>query len=617
MNVTQQDVIKRIENKKYISFDIFETLLVRNVSTPEQVFDITENKLVRVNEKYTGFAEKRKKAASVAQKKSGKVETLFKEIYQEMDSDSDLQMNLELETEIEYLQANPFFDPILNYCKSMGKYVILTSDMYLSRENISRILRKNQIDYDALYLSSDIQKRKSSGQLFRYVIKDLNIAAKDIIHIGNNRKSDFFAPRLCGIDSIWYQYNPRYVKNINDSIAHTYIYNNKTKLDKQDWAKAGYTNFGPLLYGFSTWLHEKVIKEHIDQICFLARDGKIMMDAYSVLYDEPVTYVYASRRSLTVPMLTEACSFEDVCRIVPYVKREEKTCDFLHKIGIESTKLVKAAESLVGTLISRNDLFTEKGNALFELIETEMKENARNESEIAADYLSQIFTGKKVALVDIGWYGTMQNAIESFIHNKTDKCIQFKGYYIGYIQSVSHFYEGMDAEGYIFDDYRNRTGSNCIFGFNGLIESFFTTNHGSTKKYSLEDNTIKAILEDQEDIKEWLSDFQTGALMSVKELKSVLMGKKISADIAFSNLNKILLKPDAQDIETYGNIEFYDVYYEKLVNTEGLIKYFLNPKRFIFDYGKSNWKIGFLRKTIGISLLNYKKIYQFINKIKP
>lgn len=616
MPLTYNDIIERIKDKKYVSFDMFETIVVRNVTCPEHIFEIVEKEYAKKDSRYLNFSQRRQHAEQAAIRKSNKAEINLSDIYKELGEESKDFINAELSTEMNSIIANAFFTPVFEYCKATNKIVIIASDMYLDKAFIADMLKKVGINYDYLFVSSDIQKRKSTGSLFKHILKELDISRSDLVHIGNNRKSDFLIPRLLGIDAIHYKYNIFQFSNVTESLAEAKLYHSYIEEGEKSWYKEGYYNFGPLLYGFCTWLHKQFIDNNIDQICFLARDGKIVMDAYASIYGQGGTYIYASRRSLTVPMLTDVNGFKEICEVVPYIKRVERVKDLLHKVGVEDEELVKKAEELLGEYVSRSDLLGEKGCDLFKVIEHAMKTNARIESTNAVAYLKENLTGNNIALVDIGWYGTMQNAIEKFVHSEIDNTISFFGYYIGYIKSDKHYYPNMKAEGYVYDYQKDKKDTDVIFGFNGLIESFFTTNHGSTKRYQNRGGDIEVELEAEENIQKWLIDYQNGARQSVHDLNTTIKAKSISMNCAYCRLERLLTQPTIDDIDYYGGIEFYDVYYEKLINAKNLKKYIFSPKQFILDYGKSNWKIGFLKKVLNVPGINYQFLYKLINRIK-
>lgn len=97
-----------IESRNVISFDIFDTLLVMPYADPKDAVDHYEK--LKGADKFKGTL---------------KLESDFKKIILQPHSE-----NVEL----------------FNYAKSLGKKVIIVSDMYISSKNLTEILNKNGID---------------------------------------------------------------------------------------------------------------------------------------------------------------------------------------------------------------------------------------------------------------------------------------------------------------------------------------------------------------------------------------------------------------------------------------------------------------------------------------
>ncbi|MGN0145018.1 MAG: hypothetical protein ACI398_08545, partial [Clostridium sp.] len=157
-----------------------------------------------------------------------------------------------------------------------------------------------------------------------------------------------------------------------------------------------------------------------------------------------------------------------------------------------------------------------------------------------------------------------------------------------------------------------------IFGFNGLIESIFTADHGSVKKYKGMKENYVPILEQWEN-ENWsiVSEIHEGALNFVKGIKSYLdySNSLISKEAAFAGLNNLLINPSLNEVKSFQDIIFYDSYYKKLVNFRGRLFYMKNFKSMLDDFEVSNWKIGFLKKLITIDI-PIDKVYLFLMKLK-
>ena len=71
--------------------------------------------------------------------------------------------------------------------------------------------------------------------------------------------------------------------------------------------------------------------------------------------------------------------------------------------------------------------------------------------------------------------------------------------------------------------------------------------------------------------------------------------------------------PTLKEVNLLKNIMFNDTKNEQLIKNESLIYYIFNYKKFISDFYKSVWKMGFLKSTFKIPL-PYYKIYKFLKK---
>lgn len=616
-----KNVINKIRNYKYVSFDIFDTLILRNVLNPNDIFKIIQNK-VHINDFYT----KRINAEKEAVRKSLKEEITLEEIYSNITelksyNEKEYVMNLEKETEIKYSTFNPIFKEIIDYCRKNHMKIIIASDMYLDESTIKSILEKNGVEYDYLYLSSKIKLRKSRGKMYNYILKDLGISKNELVHIGDNKLSDYIIPKMMGIKSILYtKSNDKCscVNNIADNICFSFI-RNKIMPENNKYYNFGFKYLGMLIYGMCQWIHEEAELRNINSIYFIARDGFILKKAYDLIYkNEQTKYLYLSRRSLTVPMLRDVQSMKDILDRITYIKRKETMDTFMHKLGIDDESFIDELKNKYANEFKRNDLLTEQYEELFDDIKEQIKDNAQNEFDNCLGYLQNNIDDEKIIIVDLGWYGTIQKCLERILE-KTDKRYDITGCYLGVIPKKDSDYELRSAKGYIYD-YRdiNVYNQKLIFGFNGLIESIFTADHGSVKKYNgMKENYVPVLEQWENDNWSIISKIHEGALNFVKGIKNYLdyNGSSISSEAAFAGLNNLLTKPSLKDVQSFQDIIFYDSYYKKLVNFRGRLFYMKNFKTMLDDFGVSNWKIGFLKKLITIDI-PIDKVYLFLMKLK-
>ena len=616
-----EEIIQSIKGYKYVSFDMFDTLVLRNVSRPRDIFSIVDIKLRREGILVSDFPSKRIQAENEAIdcREKNTEEISINDIYSRFinisDEDRTRVQEIEKETEIQYCIANPIFSAVLEYCKENGVIVIIATDMYLDKATITTMLEKCGISYNYLYLSSERMCRKSRGSLFKCILQELGIKNSDIVHIGDNKKSDYLVPKMIGIKSVLYKgiYYPQ-KSSIVESVINALSVNN-TLSEKNVYWKEGYTSFGPLIWGFCQWLHKEVEKNRYDQIIFLSRDGYIIQRAYSQLYAEDNSiYAYFSRRSLTVPQLIKASSFKEIVDIVAYIKREETINTLLHKLGIEDEEFEQKLSIDFGSAIYREKLINNEYDGLYDLIIKRVKDNASVEASLLKRYMSQIFAGSRVAIVDIGWYGTMQYNLEKAIVSMGIDC-SIDGYYLGYL---GNRYLNINAKGYIFNsDGPSVTDKELLFGYNGLIETFFTANHGSVKNYKASGDSVEPVFEEWEK-ENWpsVSNIHDGAIAFLEKMKELdFSDVEISSEISWRKFGDLLLNPNTSQLNNFGQLLFFDTYVEPLNKYQGMKKYFINPKSMKNDLLQSNWKLGFL-KSMFKGIVKPEKLYKLLNRIK-
>lgn len=192
------DIPKSVDT---VSFDIFDTLIIRSLPNPAELF--------RQMEKENGipnFCEKRIAAERVARKKKRSREVTLAEIYccfRGVTKDEvDALCHRELEAELNVCVANEQLLPFYQECIK-DKRVILISDMYFPSEVMKQILDKcGIIGYEAILVSGEIGVSKRSKQLYRYVMKKYAIAPCSMVHVGNDFMADYLCAKRAGIQAI-------------------------------------------------------------------------------------------------------------------------------------------------------------------------------------------------------------------------------------------------------------------------------------------------------------------------------------------------------------------------------------------------------------------------------
>lgn len=617
------------ELKKYdiVSFDIFDTLIKRMVSSPYRVFDLVEkeyNKFYKSKE-IINFRKNRIECEKNCRKNSAEEEITLDNIYNELlkfYEEKELRKLKELEKNIEIniCKFNSEIKEIYKWCLANNKKIIITSDMYLDKKTIVKILNNNDIKYYKLYLSSDLLKTKRTGNIFEFILDDLKIDSKKLIHIGDNKKSDFYSPKKLGIKSLLWKNNNKYKEsdNLAKEIVECFLVNRITSHKNDIFEDIGYNEFGPLLMCYSKWLLNNLKLNKINKVFFLSRDGYIMKRAFDVINNNPTIeskYFYASRRSIIVPSLKDCGNINEILSRM-YISKHTKIKSILKKIGLDDTIDENFFLSNYGVNINEEitleNIYTnEKYNRMFNDLYKKIINNSKFEYDNFNKYRNKMGFFGKLAIVDIGWFGNMQNALEN-LQLDSDIC----GYYIG-IEPRKNYQSKYNMHGFLFETNRNYNIFLKEHNFNSIFEMLFLGHHGSVKRFNISCSDLVELYKYEYSDSKQENDIlklQNNAIEFVKDFYNSNLLDYIDGDLtwSFDYLCHRFLNPNLKTATVFGNFFFLDDENNCIAKPSRFSRY-INPANLVRDYKMSAWRIGFLKRLLKISL-PYYDINMFIRR---
>ena len=617
--------LQNINLKDYdvVSFDIFDTLIVRYVDKPENIFKIIEQKV----EDAINFKKNRINAEKIVRNKFEReitIEDIYKELgnFYKKELISSLK-KLEISLEIDFCTRREDVYGFFKKCIESNKKIIISSDMYLPLEVIKIILEKNNINgYMDLFLSSDTGVCKKDGKLFELIIKKLNIKPSKILHIGDNKNSDCTIPGKLGIKTLLIEkVNVKHIKrwflkeNINSKIIDRFVYFNLQNKKESYTYKIGYKTFGIILYGFSLWLKEELERQKIKKVYFLSRDGWILQKAFNIINfnnkDINDYYLYASRRSLLVPCLHLCKNFAEVKELLN-LKSKLTIKSYLNKLGIDF--YLDNIEDGVEKVIDEKEQ-----RVLFEKLKGIVVENSEKEYKAITEYLKKKDFNGKLAIVDIGWFGNMQNALYMLTGNE-----EIFGYYVGTRKNENlDKLEFMKRKGYLFN---NKINDNYwyVAAMNSLFETFFLANHGSVKRFNLNKNNDIKIescgyeYKNNAEKEYLIRDFQRGALDFVKDARKNNIGEWVKLEQSFicNNLVNTFLYPNKKIAKIFGDLPFLDNLYGYIAKPNNASFYLNTPQEIISDFKKCQWKVCFISRLFRLYKFVWFDLYYIYKKIK-
>lgn len=294
-------ILSKVKGYKYVSFDVYDTLIVRPYVRPKDLF-----RHIEMEFDVPGFAEARVTAETLS-RSSESGETSFHRIY---DTIPDRYKHLK-KTELIF-ETRAYCPPDIRECfeeLTRTHTVILISDMYLPKGIIEGVLAVCGIrGYDRLYVSCDHNCNKGTGELFRKVLSDYDIEPNELVHFGDNYFSDFRTPAKLGIKAhhctrpiqgyfrrnplIWryYKHDPCLERSLLVGLDHILSYQARGDF----WYDISRRFGGPLAMDYVNFIEENRRKD--DSMMFVARDGYNLKRIFDMRNpSERSEYVYAPR----------------------------------------------------------------------------------------------------------------------------------------------------------------------------------------------------------------------------------------------------------------------------------------------------------------------------------
>lgn len=484
-----------------VSFDIFDTLILRNINEPTHIFMIVGNKLGIFNfSKWRILAEKevREKNYLNYGNRECTLEQIYKRVSYWTGIDAEYGANVEFETELDFCMANPYMKQVYQIVKTMKKKIYATSNMYLTKDRMKILLEKCGYDFfDNILISCDYHCSKASGSLFQ--ILKYEAKSKNIVHVGDNRKTDICGAKIAKIDAKYYQacrdkgkeYRSRGFSSLIGAAYYATVNNclhNGTSpcLDFNELWEFGYVYGGMTALGYVNWIHEKAVKEDKDLVVFLARDGALLKEIYDMVYtDIPSVYLLWSRIA-AMKNVQVGTRNQILDRVLEENVNKEKTIkELLDIMGWSDLQeeIYKNGINPEWFLVSENivqirDIIVENWDKIERISESTEKN--------IGEYIEKIIGDKKnIILVDLGWTGKNATILKDVLVMRGMKKENINICLLGSICKMQNPVEILedDISCYMFDAHYNREIHDTFCRFStyaiNLLEQMFSSSCNS------------------------------------------------------------------------------------------------------------------------------------------
>jgi predicted HAD superfamily hydrolase len=473
-----EEIKKRIWNPehKYISFDIFDTLITRPFYRPTDLFYLLDKLYEKECRSNVSFRQIRIDgeicARNMIQKQYPDYQDVnIDEIYQYIEDTYGIPTEIcsalkeqEKELEIQFCNVRKTTKELYDFALYAGKKIILVSDMYLDEETIKKILERNGYrGYSHIFLSSKERKLKHTGDLFQMVLDKLQISANHILHMGDNYNCDILKASESGFHTA---YIPRTINvfenkvkgfdtgecstlaqkvsgvildrsKILESIGYgsmtaiiaNYYFDNPFRPfnSESDYNTdpyfIGYYALGMHLAGLLKWISKQTLG--YKRILFMARDGFLVKQAYDIwakyIGQAPKSeYIYISRKMLLPMSINSTVEFMNL----PIVYNQYSPSAILELLNFCTKKM--AEEDRIEILKNAEILIEKKFESKYEYqnfmkfyLEYFYDEDRHVKSKKLLERYYEDVKETDIAF-DIGYSGNIQNAFVQVVGKSID-----------------------------------------------------------------------------------------------------------------------------------------------------------------------------------------------------
>ena len=474
-----ESVNNRLDEIDTISLDLFDTLFIRRVHEPDEikrpvaVFISNVAKQYGITISFSRVWQIRNEIEQQHRDKNGKRHPDFEARYEDFMKETlatifenrvpenllEEVTNYELLMESSMIVVREELAEWLEQLKDREKRVLIISDIYHSSDFLELLLRDKGLDpyVSAVISSADTFNAKASGAAWPLIKERFNLNIEHWVHVGDNPISDGVRPTEFGIQSylikdLGEKHRKSVIRHLhsksskNELLKGRYLHQLMLPLEEENAEVSplysdGYNFFGPLLGYFCLSVLDYCRTNKIDKVFFCSREGWTLLRCWDEMMpilapdgDYPeASYLYVSRLALAkascskqglsslsagVALLpANSRDFRDICRVfsldieplLPYLEMHDLSAH--DPIGHSSPGV---------TLENRHkfqELLLDNG------FQNEIKHQARPAQLKLESYLNQegFFDNPDVALVDIGWLGTIQHYLVDAISHRLHK----------------------------------------------------------------------------------------------------------------------------------------------------------------------------------------------------
>lgn len=565
-----------------LSLDCFDTVLWRNTHGPADVF--AELDMPGGAMEPRSWAERTEQGHARA--RTGSHEVTLDDIHRRLLGTTDdaaiaAAVECELTAEARHLFAFAPAVALMRAAKARGLRIVIVSDMYLSESRLRRLLATCAGEdvlamVDHIFMSCEHGTGKGRG-LFEIVLKTLDVAPGEVLHVGDNKAADYDGAARAGIHAVHLQQfdadtatrlRLEMVANVMIDPAvrvttpalqpHRAALALRTSDDPA--AILGHDVMGPLMHSFAEFVHADVqaMAERLGRPVrplFLMRDGHLPYEVYSAMYPDSgavrveLSRIVATRASLADEDLLDrfldrdlsGYSVDSLARHLLLERAEYAAA--VRQVG--RTNPVAA----IAKRVARGDLrkrVLRRGAAFRERMIAHMR-------------AAGVQDGEAVMLVDLGYAGSVQNTVQPALERHMGLTVA--GRYLLLREPVR---SGLDKRGLLDVDVFGTRTLNAFTGYIAVVEQMCNVEQGSTIDFTVDGTPIREDYEPNSSQHAVRAPIQAACVEFARHARSAMHKRPRSDDglarrrMASAVLARLLFLPMPSEIALFQSFEHDD-----------------------------------------------------------
>jgi FMN phosphatase YigB (HAD superfamily) len=500
-----------LDEIELVSFDVFDTLVVRAEAAPGAVDLIVGARLAGDGVDPVAYARARSHAStSAADEAPGRapdLDAIMAHVGAALGWDPGLPrraVRLEQTADLERLAVVPGTPDLLAALRGRGVRIALVSDMHLGADVLGpRLAELGLLDPDDLFLvSCDVGASKAmGGDLFSELVSRSGRSPDRLLHVGNDPWADHAMARKRGVatklvrtaEPSRYEHaliSPDLAdrRDLGSVIAGAA---RQVRLDAiargEDPALASVVAgvAAPAMIGFTTWVAHRAAQLGLDRLVFLSRNGRVPYEVYrrlpsTITSDLPGSYVHLSRDSVRLASAAADldawldCGHETPSSFLRQHTELLPVSQFLAKLRLDADTVGPVFEEH-GFPLDRSvprERTAQEWRACFDdpRFRTALTEQAEADRELLVEYLRDrgLTSSERIGVVDIGWRGQQAAMMTSVAESASD--VELHHFHLGrnIAETLLH---PVRIERYLFDHRDPPVVDNAV----GLFETMTAT----------------------------------------------------------------------------------------------------------------------------------------------